>query len=97
MAGTTYSASLRGGGPWGFRLQGGKDFGSPLAISKVSTSKVITESWCVFAKLVDIYFVLPKVNAHLFAFPLADYTGIQSCYGKNNFRGYYLRNKWNFF
>ena len=35
MAGTTYTASLRGGGPRGFRLQGGKDFGSPLAISKV--------------------------------------------------------------
>jgi len=35
MAGTTYTAALRGGGPWGFRLQGGKDFGSPLAISKV--------------------------------------------------------------
>lgn len=35
MAETTYTASLRGGGPWGFRLQGGKDFGNPLSISKV--------------------------------------------------------------
>lgn len=24
------------GQPWGFRLQGGKDFGSPLALQKVS-------------------------------------------------------------
>lgn len=23
--------------PWGFRLQGGKDFGTPLVIQKVST------------------------------------------------------------
>lgn len=36
-----YTASLRGGGPWGFRLQGGKDFGSPLAISKVKTSTLL--------------------------------------------------------
>ncbi|KAJ7392147.1 LIM domain-binding protein 3 [Desmophyllum pertusum] len=36
MAETTYTASLRGGGPWGFRLQGGKDFGNPLSISKVT-------------------------------------------------------------
>lgn len=40
MAGTSYTVSLRGGGPWGFRLQGGKDFGSPLAISKVSLAVV---------------------------------------------------------
>lgn len=26
------------GQPWGFRLQGGKDFGSPLALQKVSLS-----------------------------------------------------------
>lgn len=26
------------GQPWGFRLQGGKDFGSPLALQKVSVS-----------------------------------------------------------
>lgn len=36
MAGTKYMASMRGGGPWGFRLQGGKDFGTPLAISKIT-------------------------------------------------------------
>lgn len=33
-------ASLRGGGPWGFRLQGGKDFGNPLSISKVAVRQV---------------------------------------------------------
>lgn len=36
MAATRYTALLRGGGPWGFRIQGGKDFGSPLSISKVT-------------------------------------------------------------
>ena len=67
MAGTTYSASLRGGGPWGFRLQGGKDFGSPLAISKVQRRHDVsvfvgllrfsrclygsTPSWCSFFRI----------------------------------------------
>lgn len=27
--------SLTGGGPWGFTLSGGKDFGAPLKVSKV--------------------------------------------------------------
>lgn len=36
MADTKYTVVMKGGGPWGFRLQGGKDFGSPLAISKIT-------------------------------------------------------------
>lgn len=37
-AGTSmsYSVTLTGPGPWGFRLQGGKDFNMPLTISRVS-------------------------------------------------------------
>ena len=27
--------TLSGGGPWGFTLSGGKDFGAPLKVSKV--------------------------------------------------------------
>ena len=27
---------LTGGGPWGFTLSGGKDFGAPLKVSKVN-------------------------------------------------------------
>lgn len=50
MAGGVYTASLRGGGPWGFRLQGGKDFGSPLAISKVKTSTLLVVPCVGFAK-----------------------------------------------
>jgi hypothetical protein len=35
MAGE-YVVNLTGGGPWGFRLQGGKDFGTALSIARVS-------------------------------------------------------------
>ena len=28
--------TLTGGGPWGFTLSGGKDFGAPLKVSKVN-------------------------------------------------------------
>lgn len=35
MAGA-YVVCLTGGGPWGFRLQGGKDFSSALSIARVS-------------------------------------------------------------
>lgn len=30
-----YTVTLPGPGPWGFRLQGGKDFNMPLTISRV--------------------------------------------------------------
>uniref|UniRef100_A0A665UAH1 LIM domain binding 3a n=1 Tax=Echeneis naucrates TaxID=173247 RepID=A0A665UAH1_ECHNA len=33
---STYSVSLPGPGPWGFRLQGGKDFNMPLTISRIT-------------------------------------------------------------
>lgn len=33
---SSYSVSLAGPAPWGFRLQGGKDFCLPLTISRVS-------------------------------------------------------------
>ncbi|CAI5655027.1 unnamed protein product [Oreochromis niloticus] len=33
---STYTVSLPGPGPWGFRLQGGKDFNMPLTISRIS-------------------------------------------------------------
>ncbi|MEQ2238901.1 hypothetical protein ILYODFUR_038100 [Ilyodon furcidens] len=32
---STYTVTLPGPGPWGFRLQGGKDFNMPLTISRV--------------------------------------------------------------
>ncbi|XP_073457204.1 PDZ and LIM domain protein 5 isoform X4 [Aquarana catesbeiana] len=33
---SNYSVSLVGPGPWGFRLQGGKDFNMPLTISRLN-------------------------------------------------------------
>ena len=33
--GDQYEVILDGGGPWGIRLQGGKDFGVPLNVARV--------------------------------------------------------------
>ncbi|XP_034040414.1 LIM domain-binding protein 3a isoform X5 [Thalassophryne amazonica] len=33
---STYNVSLPGPGPWGFRLQGGKDFNMPLTVSRIT-------------------------------------------------------------
>ncbi|KAK1806967.1 hypothetical protein P4O66_005452, partial [Electrophorus voltai] len=33
---STYTVELLGPAPWGFRLQGGKDFNMPLAISRLT-------------------------------------------------------------
>lgn len=33
---STYTVSLSGPAPWGFRLQGGKDFNMPLTISRIT-------------------------------------------------------------
>lgn len=33
---SNYTVTLNGPAPWGFRLQGGKDFNMPLTISRVS-------------------------------------------------------------
>ncbi|XP_020893814.1 PDZ and LIM domain protein 7 isoform X2 [Exaiptasia diaphana] len=36
MANQEFNIRLEGGGPWGFRLTGGKDFCSPLTVSKIT-------------------------------------------------------------
>lgn len=36
-----YTVVLDGGSPWGFRLEGGKDFNEPLRIAKVSTATLL--------------------------------------------------------
>lgn len=41
---------VTGGSPWGMRLTGGKDFGSPLMVSKVSrgrSSSDVVEIWYI--------------------------------------------------
>jgi len=40
MATQEFNIRLEGGGPWGFRLTGGKDFCSPLTVSKVCAQSV---------------------------------------------------------
>ncbi|XP_043912530.1 LIM domain-binding protein 3 isoform X4 [Protopterus annectens] len=39
-----YSVSLTGPGPWGFRLQGGKDFNMPLTISRITPGTKAAQS-----------------------------------------------------
>ncbi|KAM8923829.1 LIM domain-binding protein 3 isoform 2-T2 [Pelodytes ibericus] len=39
-----YNVSLNGPGPWGFRLQGGKDFNMPLTISRVTPGSKAAQS-----------------------------------------------------
>lgn len=58
-------ASLRGGGPWGFRLQGGKDFGNPLSISKVAVRQVFV---LLFKSLgFDLVVCLELIDLHAFS------------------------------
>ncbi|KAM6156850.1 LIM domain-binding protein 3 isoform 1-T1 [Erethizon dorsatum] len=40
----SYSVTLTGPGPWGFRLQGGKDFNMPLTISRVTPGSKAAQS-----------------------------------------------------
>ncbi|XP_015751642.1 PREDICTED: PDZ and LIM domain protein 7-like [Acropora digitifera] len=37
-SGEEYEVVLNGGAPWGFRLQGGKEFRAPLRIAKVTSN-----------------------------------------------------------
>lgn len=48
MAGEIYEVVLKGGGPWGFRLQGGKDFGQPLVMAKVFARDILvcSQGYC---------------------------------------------------
>ncbi|XP_040463109.1 LIM domain-binding protein 3 isoform X2 [Falco naumanni] len=39
-----YSVTLNGPGPWGFRLQGGKDFNMPLTISRITPGSKAAQS-----------------------------------------------------
>lgn len=41
-----YEVVLSGGAPWGFRLQGGKEFRAPLRIAKVSCHKLFLKFEC---------------------------------------------------
>lgn len=51
---TNYNVTLDGPAPWGFRLQGGKDFCLPLTISRVSGTNTHTQ--VMHASLHDSHF-----------------------------------------
>lgn len=40
---SNYTVTLSGPAPWGFRLQGGKDFNMPLTISRVRQHLCLVE------------------------------------------------------
>lgn len=50
---STYSVSLVGPAPWGFRLQGGKDFNMPLTISRVSIFDCSVSKCYVFLWIIN--------------------------------------------
>lgn len=56
---STYTVTLNGPAPWGFRLQGGKDFNMPLTISRVRTE---TLSHAVATKTADFKLKLKIFN-----------------------------------
>ena len=47
-----YEVVLTGGAPWGFRLQGGKEFRAPLRIAKVCTRKLLLSLYLVFVNFI---------------------------------------------
>lgn len=63
---SSYSVTLGGPAPWGFRLQGGKDFCQPLTISRVTASgKAAKAKMCVGDLIVSINGVSTKGMNHL--------------------------------
>lgn len=49
--------------PWGFRLQGGKDFGTPLVIQKVSTKPLSQLKWfnVIYLNVLPVVFAVANV------------------------------------
>ena len=50
--------------PWGFRLQGGKDFGTPLVIQKVSTEPLFTVE-VLYLNVLPVVFAAPQANVFI--------------------------------
>lgn len=52
------------GSPWGFRLQGGKDFGTPLVVQKVSfffvLADILFNAFALFTNCFEIFNVDPS-------------------------------------
>lgn len=64
-----YSVTLAGPSPWGFRLQGGKDFSMPLTVSRVSNS--VDGSAHSSLHLWPVFSVRPRPSGHYWCRPPA--------------------------
>uniref|UniRef100_A0A8C6TNX7 PDZ domain-containing protein n=1 Tax=Neogobius melanostomus TaxID=47308 RepID=A0A8C6TNX7_9GOBI len=63
---SSYSVTLVGPAPWGFRLQGGKDFCQPLTISRVTDGgKAAKAKMCVGDLVVSINGISTDGMTHL--------------------------------
>ena len=52
-----YTVTLTGGGPWGIRIQGGKDFSTPLSIRLATGSSSRPPKWLCVTAYSSIYLV----------------------------------------
>lgn len=59
---SVYSVTLSGPAPWGFRLQGGKDFSMPLTVSRVRNCLLFESPW--FASGHNDDFCTPLEDLH---------------------------------
>uniref|UniRef100_A0A8C5LLG7 PDZ domain-containing protein n=1 Tax=Jaculus jaculus TaxID=51337 RepID=A0A8C5LLG7_JACJA len=58
---SNYSVSLVGPAPWGFRLQGGKDFNMPLTISSLKDGGKASQA---HVKIGDVVLTIDGISAH---------------------------------
>ncbi|XP_066934187.1 LIM domain-binding protein 3-like isoform X5 [Clytia hemisphaerica] len=64
--GDQYEVTLDGGGPWGIRLQGGKDFGVPLNVARVTPgSKASTKGILAGDSIVSINGIATSTLSHM--------------------------------
>lgn len=67
---SNYTVTLSGPAPWGFRLQGGKDFNMPLTISRVRQQLCLAEKnkqthHALFKQIPALIFKKKKKKAHI--------------------------------
>lgn len=60
---TARQVILDGGSPWGFRMHGGNDVGSPLRISRVSIPLIFFKKIIIILKRMDVvlFFLIVKM------------------------------------
>ncbi|XP_029420106.1 PDZ and LIM domain protein 5-like isoform X2 [Nannospalax galili] len=58
---SNYTVSLAGPAPWGFRLQGGKDFNMPLTISSLKDGGKASQA---HVRIGDVVLSIDGISAH---------------------------------